>query len=494
MLRRRGSDFSLVPGSASLSRRLHIYRLHIYPLAKLEPGLLNAAVLQQQTIGKPVSFAGIGLHSGHQVEMTFLPGAPNSGVRFRRVDLEGRPEVEARVENVSETNRSTTLSKGNFKVQTVEHVLAAFAGCGVDNAIVELDTNEPPISDGSSREYCRMITSAGIVPQAERRESYTVTEPIELQMGETVMSIFPHDSFKISCTSADKEGRFTQFHSLELSPKTWEQELAPARTFCFFEEIEFLINNGLVKGGSLENAVVIREDAVLTTEPLRYPDEFVRHKILDIVGDLSLVGRPLCGHLIAIKPSHSGNCELARQICAQMRKPLMAAQAFAPPPLAPKASTTERAFAESPVQDGATLDITQILKILPHRYPFLMIDRVIKIDGNNITALKNVSVNEPFFQGHFPNHPIMPGVLQLEAVAQAAGILMLKQVENAGKLAYFMSAENVKWRKPVRPGETLTINVELTKSRGKIGKAKGVCSVDGETVSEAEVTFMLVDD
>jgi len=465
----------------------------IYPLAKRNGDLLNAGVLQQQTISKPVRYSGTGLHSGHQVEMTFLPGVPNSGIRFRRVDLEGKPEVEARVENVSETNRSTTLSKGNIKVQTVEHVLAAFAGCGVDNAVVELDANEPPIADGSAREYCRMIESAGIVPQPERRESYAVTTPIELQMGETVMSIFPHDAFKITCTSADKGGRFTQFFSLELSPKTWEQELAHARTFCFFEEIEFLINNGLVKGGSLENAVVIREDAVLTTEPLRYPDEFVRHKILDIVGDLSLLGRPLCGHLIAVKPSHAGNCELARQISAQMRKPLLAAQTFAPPPPTQKTST-DSSMIDTPIQDGATLDITQILKVLPHRYPFLMIDKVTKIDGNKITAVKNVSCNEPYFQGHFPGHPIMPGVLQLEAVAQAAGILMLKQVENAGKLAYFMSAENVKWRKPVRPGETLVIQVELTKSRGKIGKAKGVCSVDGETVSEAEVTFMLVED
>jgi UDP-3-O-[3-hydroxymyristoyl] N-acetylglucosamine deacetylase/3-hydroxyacyl-[acyl-carrier-protein] dehydratase len=308
------------------------------------------------------------------------------------------------------------------------------------------------------------------------------------------MSIFPNDSFKITCTSADKEGRFTQFYSVELSPKTWAQELAHARTFCFYEEIEFLIKNGLIKGGSLENAVVIREDAVLTNEPLRYPEEFVRHKILDIVGDLSLLGRPLCGHLIAVKPSHTANCELTRQISAQMRKPLQAAQTFAPPPAAAKTSAiTELSAIDNPVQDGGTLDIAQILKVLPHRYPFLMIDKVTKIEGNKIIALKNVSVNEPYFQGHFPNHPIMPGVLQLEAVAQAAGILMLKQAENAGKLAYFMSAENVKWRKPVRPGETLIINVELTKSRGKIGKARGVCMVDGETVSEADVTFMLMD-
>lgn len=456
--------------------------------------MFNVGVLQQQTIGKPVNFSGTGLHSGNQVEMTFLPAAADSGIRFRRVDLEGKPEVEARVENVSETNRSTTLSKGNIRIHTVEHVLAALSGCGIDNAIVELDANEPPVGDGSARDYCRMIQAGGIVPQAGRREPYTVTAPIELQMGETVMSIFPDDTFKVTCTSADKQGRFTQFYSVEISPKTWERELAHARTFCFYEEIEFLIKHGLIKGGSLENAVVIREDAVLTNEPLRYPEEFVRHKILDIVGDLALVGRPLCGHLIAVKPSHSANCELARQISAQMRKPLVTAQTFAPPPVALKTTAIADIFpGNAAVPEGVSLDIAQILKVLPHRYPFLMIDKVTRIEGNKIIAAKNVSVNEPYFQGHFPNQPIMPGVMQLEAVAQAAGILMLKQAENAGKLAYFMSAENVKWRKPVRPGETLIIHVELTKSRGKIGKAKGVCTVDGETVSQAEVTFMLID-
>jgi UDP-3-O-[3-hydroxymyristoyl] N-acetylglucosamine deacetylase/3-hydroxyacyl-[acyl-carrier-protein] dehydratase len=453
-----------------------------------------ANVLQQQTISRPATYSGIGLHSGGRVNMTFLPAPPGAGIRFRRVDLEGKPEVEARVENVAETNRSTSLARGNVKIHTVEHVLATFAGCGIDNAIVELDANEPPIADGSSREYCKMIESAGIVSQPERREPYTITEPIELEMGETEMAVFPNDGFKISCTSADKQGRFTQFYSLEISPKTWERELAHARTFCFFEEIEFLIKNGLIKGGSLENAVVVRDDAVLTTEPLRYPDEFVRHKILDILGDLSLIGRPLRGHLIAVKPSHSANCELARLISAQMRKPLMAAQTFSPPPSPLRApATMDAATRAEYVQDGATLDTLQVMRILPHRYPFLMVDKVTKIEGNKITAIKNVSVNEPFFQGHFPDHPIMPGVLQLEAMAQVAGILTLKQVENFGKLAYFMSAESVKWRKPVRPGDTLVIEVEMTKSRGKIGKAKGACLVDGEIVSEAEVTFMIVD-
>jgi len=271
--------------------------------------------------------------------------------------------------------------------------------------------------------------------------------------------------------------------------------MAHAGTFCFYEEIEFLIKSGLIKGGSLENAVVIRDDAVLTSEPLRYSEEFVRHKILDILGDLALVGRPVLGHIIAIKPSHTANCELARQIVTQMRKPLVAAQTFAPPPPAgtTMSATDATGIAQLVRQQGACLDVAQIMQIIPHRYPFLMVDRITKIEGNRVVGVKNVSVNEPYFQGHFPNHPIMPGVLQLEAIAQVAGILMLRQAENAGKLAYFMSAESVKGRKPVRTGDCILIEVELTKMRGKIGRAKGVCSVNGEPVSEAEVTFMVVD-
>ncbi|TAK98060.1 MAG: bifunctional UDP-3-O-[3-hydroxymyristoyl] N-acetylglucosamine deacetylase/3-hydroxyacyl-ACP dehydratase [Verrucomicrobia bacterium] len=444
-------------------------------------------MLHQQTLNRSASFSGIGLHSGNRVNMTFHPAPANSGIRFRRVDLEGKPEIEARVENVTDTNRSTTLAKGNIKVHTVEHVLAAFAGFGVDNAIVEIDANEPPIGDGSSREFCKMIQSAGLVPQSEKREPYVVTEPIELEMGETMMTLFPDDGFKITCTSADKGGRFTQFYSTAVTPKSWEKELSHARTFCFYEEIEFLFKNGLIKGGSLENAVVIRDDAVLTAEPLRYPDEFVRHKMLDILGDLSLVGRPIHGHVIAVKPSHGGNCELARQILSQMQKPLRAAQTFAPPP-SPKPSV---APAEAPPSEDGSMTIEEIMKLLPHRPPFLLVDRVAKIEGNRIVGIKNVTMNEPFFQGHFPGHPIMPGVLQLEAMAQVAGILLLKKVEALNQIAYFMSAEEVKWRKPVVPGDVLVIDVEMMKIRGKIGKAKGVCKVGGDVVSEAEVTFMI---
>lgn len=448
-------------------------------------------MLQQQTLAKPASFSGIGLHSGNKVSMTLLPAPPNSGVIFRRVDLDSRAEIPAQVGNVAETDRSTTLSKGNAKVQTVEHVLASLYGFGVTNAVVELDSSEPPVADGSARQFCKMIRDAGIEAQAERVEPLQVTSPIEYTHNGTVISAFPHDGFKITCTSSDKGGRFTQFFSVELTPETWESEIAQARTFCFYEEIEYLIKNGLIRGGSLENAIVIRDDAVLTAEPMRYREEFVRHKILDIIGDLSLVGAPLRGHIVAVKPGHAANCGLAKRILQQARRPLVAAQSFSPPGDNPVKQPTQPKQPQVSEETTAPLDSEQIMQILPHRYPFLMVDRVTRIDGNQITAEKNVTINEPYFQGHFPGHPIMPGVLQLEAMAQVAGILTLKQADNAGKIAYFMAADKVKWRKPVKPGDVLQIDIELLRARGKVAKAKGVCTVRGEVVSEAEITFTL---
>ena len=449
------------------------------------------AVLQQQTVAKPASFSGIGLHSGNKVAMTLLPAPPNSGITFRRVDLDSRAEIPAQVGNVAETDRSTTLSKGNAKVQTVEHVLAALYGFGVTNAVVELDSSEPPVADGSARQFCKLIREAGVETQAERIDPIKIAAPIEYTHDGTVMSISPHDGFKITCTSSDKGGRFTQFFSVELTPETWESEIAQARTFCFYEEIEYLIKNGLIRGGSLENAIVIRDDAVLTTEPMRYREEFVRHKILDIIGDLSLVGAPLRGHVVAVKPGHAANCGLAKRILQQARRPLVAAQSFSPPGDKPVKQPTQPKQPQVSEETTAPLDSEQIMQILPHRYPFLMVDRVTRIDGNQITAEKNVTINEPYFQGHFPGHPIMPGVLQLEAMAQVAGILTLKQADNAGKIAYFMAAEKVKWRKPVKPGDVLQIDIELLRARGKVAKAKGVCTVRGDVVSEAEITFSL---
>ena len=441
--------------------------------------------------------SGIGLHSGNSVSMTLRPAPPDSGVRFKRVDLDGAPEIPARLEHVHETKRSTTLARGNVRIHTVEHILAALSGAGVDNATIELDANEPPIGDGSARPYMKLIEEAGFELQTAPKSVFTLSEPIEFELGESIVSAFPNDRLKITCTNADRAGRFTQVKSSDITPTTWRDDIAHARTFCFYEEIEYLIHNGLIKGGSLENAVVIRDDVVLTTEPLRYPDEFVRHKILDIVGDLALIGRPLHAHVIAVRPGHASNCELAKRVLQQIRKPVEAAQTFSPP-----ANEVKRPAPEPPKKPEASaasevlpsvMDVNDIKRLLPHRYPFLMVDRVTRIEGQRIEAVKNVSINEPYFQGHFPGHPIMPGVLQLEAIAQVAGILTLTLGKTSGKLAFFMSAESVKFRKPVHPGDQLVIDVELTKTRKNIGRAKGACLVNGEIVSQADVTFMLRD-
>jgi UDP-3-O-[3-hydroxymyristoyl] N-acetylglucosamine deacetylase/3-hydroxyacyl-[acyl-carrier-protein] dehydratase len=444
--------------------------------------LSNFGVLNQQTLNRAATFTGLGLHNGNKVTMNILPAPAGSGIRFRRTDLDGKPEVEARVENISVTQRSTTLTKGNVKIQTVEHVLAALVGLGVDNAIVELDANEPPIADGSAREFTRVILAAGLKELPDKREYITLTEPIELRSGDTVMTVFPDENFRITCTSTDKKNRFTQFFTTEINPKTWEKELSHARTFVFFEELEYLYKNGLIKGGSLKSAIVIRDDAVLTTEPMRYPEEFVRHKIIDIIGDLALLGKPIKAHVVAVRPGHAANCELAKKIHEQINRPIRAAQSFGPPPSAEAAPAAKPAIA---------MDINALMKLMPHRYPFLLVDRVLKMEEKKITALKNVTINEPFFQGHFPGMPIMPGVLQLEAIAQVGGLLMLHHAAAGKQLAFFMAADDVKWRKPVVPGDTIIIEVELIKARGKICRAQGICRVDGEVVSEAVVTFML---
>ena len=272
------------------------------------------------TLKRPISLSGIGLHSGKEVEMTFRPAEAGSGIRFRRLDVDGRPEVPALVQYVSQTNRSTTLTCGEWSVHTVEHVLATLAGYGIDNLVIELGASEPPIADGSSKIYCRMVEEAGLMEQASWIEAFAIPEVMELSSDGSLMVALPFDGLKITCTSTDAKGRFTQFESMEITRETWVRELSLARTFCFFEELEQLFQHGLIQGGSLQNAVVIREDAILTTEPMRYPNEFVRHKMLDILGDLSLVGRPLNGHFIAVKPGHSANCQMAQRIAAQLER------------------------------------------------------------------------------------------------------------------------------------------------------------------------------
>ena len=287
----------------------------------------------------------------------------------------------------------------------------------------------------------------------------------------------PDDKFRISCTQAGPDNRFTQFLSTEITPAVFEKEIAPARTFVFYEDVQQLMEKNLIKGGSLENAIVIRGDAVLSKEPLRFTDEFVRHKILDLIGDLALFGQRIRGHVIAVKPGHGANAELARALVREHAKTLPTLQPRAFPP------------------GEAGLDINEVMAILPHRYPFLMVDRILGFDGEKkIMGMKTVTINEPFFAGHFPGHPVMPGVLQVEAMAQVASILLMKITQSASRIGYFISADEVKFRKPVFPGDTIFITAELLKARGgRLAKAKCHCMVNDAIVSEGELMFTFLD-
>ncbi len=404
------------------------------------------------------------------------PAPPGHGHKFKRSDLPDQPIIEARIDFVKTVERSTTIADGAVKLHTVEHVLSALTGMGVDNCLVEMTANEPPIGDGSAKPYVEMIKKAGIVEQTAPRLVYEVTEPIHLETKTgSLMTIVPDSAYRISCTNVGPDGRFTQFFSTEVTPALYEKEIAPARTFVYYEDVKPLMDKGLIKGGSLENAVVIRGEQVLSKEPLRFKEEFVRHKILDIIGDLALFGRAIKGHVIAVKPGHGPNTDLAKAIAKQYAKQM----ALVPPSVTPKG--------------GEILDVNDVMKLLPHRYPFLMVDRVVSVNDEHCTGVKSVTINEPYFQGHFPGHPVMPGVLQVEAMAQVGSILLLRTPGNAGKIGYFMSADAIKFRKPVVPGDTLFIEVEMTSRRRGIAKAKGRCLVNGEVVSEAEMMFGIVD-
>ena len=430
---------------------------------------------KQRTLGSSCSLTGSTLHTGENVTLTILPAPVGHGFKFQRIDLPDEPVVDAAAAHVKTVERATTLVQGMVKIHTVEHVISALSGMGVDNALIQMDSNEPPIGDGSALAYAEMIKNAGIVEQDAPRAYLEIREPLTVEIGGSVLVILPDPKFRISCTQVGPEGRFTQFLSAEITPEFYEKEIAPARTFVFYEEVKPLMDKGLIKGGSLENAIVARGESVLSKEPLRFPDEFVRHKILDIIGDLSLAGRRLRGHVVAVKPGHGINTEAAKRLALQHAQIASAA-------VRPVAATT-----------GA-LDIKEVMATLPHRFPFLMVDRVIEFIGDTkAVGVKAVSINEPYFQGHFPGHPVMPGVLQLEAMAQVASIVMMRKTENSGKIGYFMSADEVKFRKPVLPGDTLFIESELISLKKRLGKAQCRCLVNGEVVSEGVLLFGLVD-
>jgi UDP-3-O-[3-hydroxymyristoyl] N-acetylglucosamine deacetylase/3-hydroxyacyl-[acyl-carrier-protein] dehydratase len=431
----------------------------------------------EHTLAGEATLEGTSLHTGEKVTLNLKPAPEGHGFKFRRVDLPDKPFIDADVSKVQTVERATTLAEGSVRVHTVEHVLSALVGMGIDNALIEMDANEPPIGDGSSAPYVELIKKAGIQEQSVPRQIWEIREPIHLEVGDgSLITIVPSKEFRVSVTNVGKDGRFVQYFSTVVNSEIYEKEIAPARTFTFYEDIKPLLDKGLIKGGSLENAVVVRGDEIMSKEPMRFDNEFARHKALDLIGDLMLSGKKFNGHVIAVKPGHGPNTEAAKAL----KKNYAAMRAMVPPVKLPEAE--------------AVLDIKDILKILPHRYPFLLIDRVTGFSSEmKCTAIKNLTMNEEFFQGHFPGHPVMPGVLQLEAMAQTASILIMRMPDNQGKIGYFLSADAVKFRKPVVPGDTLFIDAEITKLRRNIGQAIATCSVNGEIVSSAELKFAVMD-
>jgi len=436
------------------------------------------ASLKQTTVRAAQSVKGFALHTGAEVTLTVKPAAADTGYIFKRIDLPDDPTVTAHIDHVKQVERATTLGEGNVKIHTVEHLLSVLRGCGVDNALIEINANEPPIGDGSGKLFVEMLEKAGKQELDATVAEYELTEPVRVTGRDGAYLIaWPSDRFEVSCTNANHLGKHTQFRNWNPETGNYPKEIALARTFVFYEEVQPLMEKGLIKGGSLENAVVIRGDAILSREPLRYEDEFVRHKILDIIGDLSLFPARLKAHIYAVKPSHALNVELAKEIYKLYKNRL----------------AQRMPFEQVPMGEGG-MDTADIMKVLPHRFPFLLVDRILGFEGNTkAVGQKAVTMNEPFFPGHFPGHPVMPGVLQVEAMAQVASILLFKSTGIGGKIGYFMSADKVKWRKPVLPGDTLIIEVEMTRTRGKIARAVGVCRVKNEIVSEAELMFGMVD-
>jgi UDP-3-O-[3-hydroxymyristoyl] N-acetylglucosamine deacetylase/3-hydroxyacyl-[acyl-carrier-protein] dehydratase len=436
------------------------------------------AIEVQQTLAKAAGFSGTSLHTGEKVSLRLQPAPVDHGIKFKRKDLADEPLVDAKVDNLKTVERATTIGEGAVRVHTVEHVVAALSGMGVDNAIVEMDANEPPIGDGSAQPYVDLIKKAGLTEQDAPRKFFDVREPMHVESKTGgLLVLLPDEKFRVSCTQAGPSNRFTQYLSTEITPSLFEREIAPARTFVYYEDVRALMDKNLIKGGSLENAVVIRDDAVLGKEPLRFEDEFVRHKILDIVGDLALLGRRIRGHLIAVKPGHAVNSDLARRLARE------------------QARRSEMEMPRAMPRGDGGLNTEEVMQVLPHRYPFLFVDRVVEFEGETkITGVKSVTINEPFFEGHFPGHPVMPGVLLVEAMAQVASILLFKLAKTSSRIGYFMSADGVKFRKPVFPGDTIFIHAELTKARGnRLAKAKCHCTVNDVVVSEGELMFTFLE-
>lgn len=457
--------------------------------------------MNQLTLKAPFSVKGKGLHSGLQIEATFLPAKENTGYRFRRIDLDEKPEIPALAENVVDTTRGTVLGVGDVRVSTVEHALAALYASGVDNCIIEVNAPEMPILDGSAIIYVEKIEEVGILEQDADKDFYIIKQKQRIKDEETgsMITVYPDDNFSVQ-TMVEYNSPVipNQFATLD-DLADFKQEVASARTFVFVREIEQLLEHGLIRGGDLDNAIVIYDQKIsqdridhlcdvmnvpkmqidnlgyINPKPLQWDNEPARHKLMDEIGDLALIGRPLKGRVVAVRPGHTINSKFTRMLRKEVRH-------------------TE---IQSPVYDpnlAPVIDVNGIRALLPHRYPFLLIDKIIELDRKHCVAVKNVTVNEPFFTGHFPQEPVMPGVLQVEAMAQAAGVLVLNFLEEPEKYStYFLKIDNVKFRQKVVPGNTLLLNVSLmTPIRRGCAVVKGYAFVGEKIVCEAEFMAQII--
>lgn len=458
-------------------------------------------MLKQTTLRGSFSLFGKGLHTGLQLTVTFNPAPENFGYKIKRIDLDGEPVIEAIAENVVETSRGTVVAKGEARCSTIEHGMAALYAMGIDNCLITVNGPEFPILDGSARQYVENISRVGIEEQNAPKDFYVIKKKIEVrdETSDSSIIILPDDQFSITAMiSFDSQFLSSQFATLD-DMADFEKEIASARTFVFVREIEPLLKAGLIKGGDLDNAIVIYERQIpqesldkladymnvehkdatklgyINDKPLVWYNEPARHKLLDIIGDMALIGRPIKGRIIATRPGHTINNKFARQI----RREIRAHEVQAP---------------NYDCNEVPLMDVNRIRELLPHRYPMQLVDKVIAIGANSIVAIKNVTTNEPFFQGHFPQEPVMPGVLQIEAMAQAGGLLVLNSVEEPERWStYFLKIDGVKFRQKVVPGDTLIFKVELLAPlRHGISSMKGFAFVGEKVVCEATFTAQIV--